>query len=89
MSRLSDSAFRFGLVIYITMPDRAHAKVQELREMAARLLALALTASENGDVELLEQFVAAALECEDKASSLEAAASVPKKNRVWSFCDDK
>jgi hypothetical protein len=71
------------------MPDRAHAKVQELREMATRLLALALTASENGDVELLEQFVAAALECEDKASSLEAAASVPKKNRARSFCDDK
>jgi len=49
------------------------------RERAARLLALALKAREDGDAERSEHIVAAALQCEEKAKALEAAAAQPKE----------
>jgi hypothetical protein len=52
--------------------------VAQLRERVTRLLALALKAREEGDGELSEHIVAAALQCEEKANALEAAAK-PKE----------
>jgi len=42
-------------------------------------LALALKAREDGDTQLSEHIVAAALQCEEKAKALEAAAAKPKE----------
>jgi len=53
--------------------------VVELRERATRMLALASKAREDGDAELSEHIVAAALQCEEKAKALEAAAANPKE----------
>ena len=56
--------------------------VAQLRERAARLLALALKAREDGDAELSEHIAAAALQCEEKAKALEAAAAKPKEEQA-------
>ena len=53
--------------------------VSHLLESVTRLLALALKARENGDAELSELIVALALQCEEKANALEAAAAKPKE----------
>jgi hypothetical protein len=48
-------------------------------EMVARLLALALKARDDGDTELSEHLVAAAIQCEERANGLEAAARSKKE----------
>ena len=42
-------------------------------------MALALKAREDGDAQLSEHIVAAALQCEEKAKALEVAAAQPKE----------
>ena len=43
------------------------------------MLALASKAREDGDAELSEHILAAALQCEEKAKALEVAAAQPKE----------
>jgi hypothetical protein len=45
-----------------------------LRDFVAQLLALALSARENGDIALSEEVIATALAYEDRASALDEAA---------------
>jgi hypothetical protein len=71
---LSDGTFRSGLVVYLTMPDDSSELIAQLRAMVARLHALALNAQEAGDISLSEQIVTEAIECDDSANALEAAA---------------
>jgi len=69
------------------MPDddlRDH--VGWLRDRATRLVVLALRAREGGDGELSEQFVTAALECDQEATALEVGATKPnlfKNSGCW------
>jgi hypothetical protein len=53
--------------------------IARMRANAARMLALALKTQAEGQIELSEQLVAAALDCEEKANILEAAAAKPKE----------
>jgi hypothetical protein len=53
--------------------------VAQLRERAERLLALALKAREDGDAQLSEHIVAAALQCEEKAKALEVTTAKLKE----------
>ena len=71
-----------AMVTQVTMPDDLRDHVGWLRDRATRLVALALRVREGGDGELSEQFVIAALACEDEATALEIGARRNKKPRT-------